>query len=160
MLRTGIRFAAGCLSRQFPLAFLSFPPFDKEITGAFVPDIPRANLPQGDELLHTSFSRIFLMMRKSFSSANLPHPPRSSEMDTGLRRPGVCFSQVTDATSLFRIVSGFDQKGIVRYGGESGIRTHVRVSPKHAFQACAFSHSAISPASRNCEILMKLAGAV
>jgi multidrug resistance protein, MATE family len=31
------------------------------------------------------------------------------------------------------------------YGGESGIRTHVRVSPKHAFQACAFSHSAISP---------------
>jgi hypothetical protein len=34
-----------------------------------------------------------------------------------------------------------------RYGGESGIRTHVRVSPKHAFQACAFSHSAISPAT-------------
>src|SRR5208282_554898 len=32
-----------------------------------------------------------------------------------------------------------------KYGGESGIRTHVRVSPKHAFQACAFSHSAISP---------------
>jgi hypothetical protein len=31
------------------------------------------------------------------------------------------------------------------YGGESGIRTHVRVSPKHAFQACAFNHSAISP---------------
>jgi hypothetical protein len=33
------------------------------------------------------------------------------------------------------------------YGGESGIRTHVRVSPKHAFQACAFSHSAISPSA-------------
>jgi hypothetical protein len=33
-------------------------------------------------------------------------------------------------------------------GGESGIRTHVRVSPKHAFQACAFSHSAISPAQQ------------
>ena len=32
-------------------------------------------------------------------------------------------------------------------GGEGGIRTHVRVSPKHAFQACAFSHSATSPAS-------------
>ncbi len=30
-------------------------------------------------------------------------------------------------------------------GGEGGIRTHVRVSPKHAFQACAFSHSATSP---------------
>jgi hypothetical protein len=34
----------------------------------------------------------------------------------------------------------------LKTGGESGIRTHVRVSPKHAFQACAFSHSAISPA--------------
>src|SRR6266851_4816211 len=33
-----------------------------------------------------------------------------------------------------------------RYGGESGIRTHVTLSSKHAFQACAFSHSAISPA--------------
>src|SRR5713101_1281271 len=32
-----------------------------------------------------------------------------------------------------------------RYGGESGIRTHVTLSSKHAFQACAFSHSAISP---------------
>ncbi len=31
------------------------------------------------------------------------------------------------------------------YGGERGIRTHVRVSPKHAFQACAFNHSASSP---------------
>ncbi len=30
-------------------------------------------------------------------------------------------------------------------GGERGIRTLVRVSPKHAFQACAFNHSAISP---------------
>jgi hypothetical protein len=37
-------------------------------------------------------------------------------------------------------------------GGESGIRTHVRVSPKHAFQACAFSHSAISPAP--CEAIV------
>src|SRR3954470_2075770 len=36
--------------------------------------------------------------------------------------------------------------GTLKTGGESGIRTHVRVSPKHAFQACAFSHSAISPA--------------
>jgi hypothetical protein len=33
-----------------------------------------------------------------------------------------------------------------KYGGESGIRTHVTLSSKHAFQACAFSHSAISPA--------------
>ncbi len=34
------------------------------------------------------------------------------------------------------------------HGGETGIRTQVRVSPKHAFQACAFSHSAISPLVR------------
>src|ERR1700680_3847119 len=33
----------------------------------------------------------------------------------------------------------------LKTGGESGIRTHVTLSSKHAFQACAFSHSAISP---------------
>ena len=32
-----------------------------------------------------------------------------------------------------------------RTGGESGIRTHGRVSPTHAFQACSFNHSDISP---------------
>ena len=30
-------------------------------------------------------------------------------------------------------------------GGESGIRTHGRVSPTHAFQACSFNRSDISP---------------
>ncbi len=30
-------------------------------------------------------------------------------------------------------------------GGESGIRTHGRVAPTHAFQACSFNHSDISP---------------
>jgi hypothetical protein len=30
-------------------------------------------------------------------------------------------------------------------GGEGGIRTLVRLSPKHAFQACAIDHSATSP---------------
>jgi uncharacterized membrane protein len=34
------------------------------------------------------------------------------------------------------------------YGGERGIRTLDRVSPIHAFQACAFNHSAISPGSK------------
>src|SRR5215475_2627147 len=33
------------------------------------------------------------------------------------------------------------------YGGGSGIRTHDTVSRIHAFQACAFSHSAIPPRS-------------
>ena len=37
-------------------------------------------------------------------------------------------------------------------GGETGIRTLDRVSPIHAFQACAFSHSAISPAP--CEAIV------
>src|SRR6516165_4074166 len=34
----------------------------------------------------------------------------------------------------------------MRVGGGSGIRTHDTVSRIHAFQACAFSHSAIPPA--------------
>src|SRR5262245_43809577 len=33
----------------------------------------------------------------------------------------------------------------IECGGGSGIRTHVTVSRKHAFQACAFSHSATPP---------------
>jgi ParB/Sulfiredoxin domain len=37
------------------------------------------------------------------------------------------------------------RKLLGRTGGETGIRTLDRVSPIHAFQACAFSHSAISP---------------
>ncbi len=34
-------------------------------------------------------------------------------------------------------------------GGERGIRTLDRVSPIHAFQACAFNHSAISPVRKS-----------
>ena len=37
------------------------------------------------------------------------------------------------------------QQFFVSYGGETGIRTLDTVSRIHAFQACAFSHSAISP---------------
>src|SRR6516225_6806756 len=33
----------------------------------------------------------------------------------------------------------------IAYGGGGGIRTHVTVSRKHAFQACALSHSATPP---------------
>ena len=36
-------------------------------------------------------------------------------------------------------------KPLIINGGERGIRTLDRVSPIHAFQACAFNHSAISP---------------
>ena len=34
-------------------------------------------------------------------------------------------------------------------GGENGIRTHERIAPLHAFQACAFNHSATSPKLHN-----------
>src|SRR4051812_11169673 len=34
---------------------------------------------------------------------------------------------------------------LAKAGGESGIRTHGRVSSTHAFQACSFNHSDISP---------------
>jgi hypothetical protein len=40
----------------------------------------------------------------------------------------------------------------LRTGGGSGIRTHVRVSPKHAFQACALSHSAIPPSKKGATL--------
>ena len=33
----------------------------------------------------------------------------------------------------------------LKNGGENGIRTHERVAPLHAFQACALNRSAISP---------------
>ena len=32
-----------------------------------------------------------------------------------------------------------------KYGGEGGIRTHGRVSPTHAFQACSLNRSDTSP---------------
>src|SRR6202041_1928984 len=35
--------------------------------------------------------------------------------------------------------------GTKNYGGESGIRTHGRISPTHAFQACSLNRSDISP---------------
>ena len=45
-------------------------------------------------------------------------------------------------------VSGLNQgKMQDKNGGEGGIRTPVTLSSNHAFQACAFNHSATSPAS-------------
>ncbi len=34
---------------------------------------------------------------------------------------------------------------LVRHGGEGGIRTHGRISPTHAFQACSLNRSDTSP---------------
>src|ERR1700688_5053954 len=49
-------------------------------------------------------------------------------------------------------ITGLQLQDYKGNGGESGIRTHVTLSSKHAFQACAFSHSAISPAP--CEAIV------
>ncbi len=35
-------------------------------------------------------------------------------------------------------------------GGEGGIRTHGRVSPTHAFQACSLNRSDTSPCLAEC----------
>ena len=43
----------------------------------------------------------------------------------------------------YTFLHNYDLKFIC--GGENGIRTHERISPLHAFQACAFNHSATSP---------------
>ena len=40
---------------------------------------------------------------------------------------------------------------LLKTGGETGIRTLDTVSRIHAFQACAFSHSAISPVGKECQ---------
>ena len=43
-------------------------------------------------------------------------------------------------------------RNLLKSGGETGIRTLDTVSRIHAFQACAFSHSAISPRYINQEL--------
>jgi hypothetical protein len=67
----------------------------------------------------------------------------------------VCTPRDVAATQLAGSNAEFDSKITLRReslktqaildGGESGIRTHGRVSPTHAFQACSFNHSDISP---------------
>ena len=61
-------------------------------------------------------------------------------MSTPKSRPG----QNRGAKPRFRAKSGKTQD---KNGGEGGIRTPVTLSSNHAFQACAFNHSATSPAS-------------
>ncbi len=50
--------------------------------------------------------------------------------------------QATEITAYFQQISIITKN---RNGGERGIRTPETVSRLHAFQACAFSHSATSP---------------
>ena len=51
----------------------------------------------------------------------------------------------TLAPLLVRRPSGVLRLLLPRNGGEGGIRTHGRVAPTHAFQACTFDHSVTSP---------------
>ena len=51
----------------------------------------------------------------------------------------------TLAPLLVRRPSGILRLLLPRNGGEGGIRTHGRVAPTHAFQACTFDHSVTSP---------------
>ncbi len=39
------------------------------------------------------------------------------------------------------------QNGVNKFGGEDEIRTHGTIARTHAFQACAFNHSATSPSA-------------
>ena len=69
----------------------------------------------------------------------------------GLESPRFMYSSHKNEDSLFliRYLSTNNEinpyfKGLFN-GGENGIRTHERESSLHAFQACAFNHSATSP---------------
>src|SRR5579863_4446532 len=57
------------------------------------------------------------------------------------RLPGQRFSRPPHSTALAPLLSETPAQD----GGEGGIRTHGRVSPTHAFQACSLSHSDTSP---------------
>ena len=59
-----------------------------------------------------------------------------------------------DATPWYYPIRYADS--FVSPGGGSGIRTHDTVSRIHAFQACAFSHSAIPPAGETRNIARRV----
>ena len=56
---------------------------------------------------------------------------------------GCCVGYKVDGKKVWQL---HDSEGQI--GGESGIRTHGTLARTHAFQACALSRSAISPARR------------
>ena len=89
-------------------------------------------------------------------------PHNSGERSQGFRlgadRAGACVRQAaaeqiaSEAARAAARAEANSVQNLLKYqlpvsaiGGESGIRTHGTVSRTHAFQACALSHSAISP---------------
>src|SRR5262249_45824967 len=75
---------------------------------------------------------------------------------TALKRVACCPGAALFRRLLFAAAARVSIRGLkllfakncffsILFGGGSGIRTHVTVSRKHAFQACAFSHSATPP---------------
>jgi hypothetical protein len=77
-------------------------------------------------------------LRRSLSGRVAPRIETASRLRRALRYLGFLngLCSVADNVSV-----------VVRTGGGSGIRTHDTVSRIHAFQACAFSHSATPPES-------------
>jgi hypothetical protein len=58
---------------------------------------------------------------------------------------GIMWGGLWGSNRLIQKLPNYNNRLDLHHGGESGIRTHGTVSRTHAFQACALSHSAISP---------------
>jgi hypothetical protein len=93
---------------------------------------------------------------KSVASEIRTKPAQSGGLETngpregifGIGRCGIVWRfacEVRGYWASMRTRKPAETIGLRQGGGGSGIRTHVTVSRKHAFQACAFSHSATPP---------------
>ena len=93
-----------------------------------------------------------LLIRQSITLQSLN--VRQSAEETGLliaaeEKLGLGACSIAENWAYFPYLAENSSRNSLHFrltGGESGIRTHDTVSRIHAFQACAFSHSAISPA--------------
>ena len=91
-----------------------------------------------------------------FSGDRRRSPPGSMAERVGFeptdRLHGQRFSRPPHSTTLAPLLVRRPLRALRRLlpqnGGEGGIRTHGRVAPTHAFQACTFDHSVTSPLNR------------
>ena len=93
---------------------------------------------------------------KSAQSGGLETNGRRERI-SGLSRRGAVRRFSREARGYWRFYARqnpAEKVGRGRTGGGSGIRTHVTVSRKHAFQACAFSHSATPPNSSSAHAFL------